>query len=96
MAQSIARAIRNRGTEHDSIAMQMRDVADTHAHTMAMHLECILHQYSGEFWEPAMRTLGAYRSDMNAIHERVSPTHMGEPLIASSAKKTGGANGDQN
>lgn len=81
MAQSIARAIRNRGTEHDAIAAQMRDVADTYAHTMAMHLECILHNYSGEFWEPAIRTLGQYREAMNAIHERESPTHMGEPVL---------------
>lgn len=34
----------------------------------------------------AMQTLGEYRSAMNAIHERESPTFMGEPVTAGGDK----------
>ena len=34
----------------------------------------------------AMQTLGEYRSAMNAIHERESPTFMGEPVTAAGGK----------
>jgi len=37
--------------------------------------------YSGTWWDSAMETIRGYRSEMNAIHERESPTWMGEPVI---------------
>lgn len=60
----------------------MAAVADRYAHVMAMHLGCILLNYSGPFSDEALQTWGEYRDAMNAIHEAESPTHMGEPLIA--------------
>lgn len=63
------------------IAEEMTKVADRFAHRMALDLECVLADYSGKWWDTAMQTLGDYRSAMNAIHERESPTFMGEPLI---------------
>lgn len=68
-------------TDGDPIAAEMTAVADQYAHRMAMHLECILLDYSGQWYDEAIETLGRYRADMNAIHERLSPTHMGEPVI---------------
>ena len=59
---------------------EMSALADRYAHRMAMHLECIMCD-SGKFYNEAMQTLGEYRSAMNAIHERVSPTFMGEPVL---------------
>lgn len=82
MAQIIARSIRERGTEHDTIVLEMRDVADRYAHQMAMWLELILFDYSGRHYDSAGNVLGQYLNAMNAIHERESPTFMGEPVIA--------------
>jgi hypothetical protein len=54
---------------------------------MAMVLECIVMSVpSGTaYWDEAMDVLGKYRSEMNAIHERESPTHMGEPVLRHNA-----------
>ena len=60
---------------------EMDAVASKYAHKMALDLECVLSDYSGKWWDAAMQTLGEYRSAMNAIHERESPTHMGEPVL---------------
>lgn len=64
-------------TEHD-----MNLVAEKYAHKLALDLECVLADYSGTWYETAMKTLGDYRLEMNAIHERESPTFLGEPLIS--------------
>lgn len=75
-----------RGPSLDPTADAMRDVADRFAHRMAMDLECILSSdYAGNWYDSAMKTLGEYRAAMNAIHERESPTHMGEPVLAPNA-----------
>jgi hypothetical protein len=66
---------------------EMDAVARQYAHKMALDLECILAEYGGSWYNTAMRTLGEYRSAMNAIHERESPTFMGEPSIAASPEK---------
>jgi len=59
----------------------MREVAEEHAHGLALELECVLHDYSGKWYDSAMNRLSAYRDAMNAIHERESPTYMGEPVL---------------
>ena len=71
---------------------EMDAVASKYAHKMALDLECVLSDYSGKWWDAAMQTLGEYRSAMNAIHERESPTHMGEPVLPQHGI-TGGGNG---
>lgn len=60
----------------------MDKVAQEFAHRLAMNLECLILQCpaSARFYDEALQTLGAYRSAMNAIHERETPTHMGEPV----------------
>lgn len=68
-------------TTLDPMAEAMQVIADRYAHRMAMHLECILLDYSGKWAAEAMQTLSEYRTAMNAIHEAEAPTHMGEPLI---------------
>lgn len=60
---------------------EMDAIASKYAHKLALDLECVLLDYHGKWWNTAMQTLGEYRSAMNAIHERESPTHMGEPVI---------------
>ena len=65
----------------DQTAHDMNLVAEKYAHKLALDLECVLADYSGTWYETAMKTLGDYRSAMDAIHERESPTFMGEPLI---------------
>ena len=60
---------------------EMDAIAEKYAHKLALDLECVLADYSGKWWGAAMQTLGAYREAMNAIHERESPTFMGEPLL---------------
>jgi len=69
-----------RADMHASIE-PMIDVADRYAHRLAMHLELILFEYGGQYYNEAISTLGEYRDAMNAIHERHSPTHMGEPVL---------------
>jgi len=64
----------------DQTAHDMNLVAEKYAHKLALDLECVLADYSGTWYETAMKTLGDYRSAMNEIHERESPTFMGEPL----------------
>jgi hypothetical protein len=64
----------------------MDAVAIRYAHKMALDLECILAEYGGSWYNTAMQTLGEYRSAMNAIHERESPTFMGEPVTAAEDK----------
>lgn len=61
---------------------EMDAVASKYAHKLALDLECVLSDYNGRWWDTAMNTVGEYRMAMNAIHERESPTHMGEPAIA--------------
>lgn len=65
-------------------ADEMDAVASKYAHKLALDLECVLSDYNGRWWDTAMNTIGEYRSAMNAIHERESPTFMGEPSIAAS------------
>ena len=65
---------------------EMDAVAIKYAHKLALDLECILgSDYGGAWYDPAMQTISGYRMEMNAIHERESPTHIGEPLIAAPA-----------
>lgn len=66
----------------DPIATEMSDVADRFAHRVAMVLECVLmDRASDKWWDEGMQVIGEYRGAMNAIHERESPTFMGEPVI---------------
>ena len=65
---------------------EMDAVAIKYAHKMALDLECILAEYGGSWYNTAMQTLGEYRSAMNTIHERESPTFMGEPVTAAGDK----------
>ena len=60
---------------------EMDAVASRYAHKLALDLECVLSDYNGRWWDAAMNTIGGYRMAMNAIHERESPTHMGEPVL---------------
>lgn len=79
---SAARLLRTIARSNDDTTTQaMQIVADRYAHRMAMHLECILLDYHGKWYDEAAQTLGEYRLAMNAIHEAESPTFMGEPLI---------------
>lgn len=73
-------------------AADMDAVAVRYAHKMALDLECILAEYDGKWYDSALQTLGEYRSAMNAIHERTSPTHMGEPVIAARSAQAGDGN----
>ena len=59
----------------------MDEVAHRFAHRLALDLECVLARYQGPWYDEAWDTLGQYRSEMNKLHEQVSPTFMGEPLI---------------
>lgn len=63
-------------------ADKMDQVAQEFAHRLAMNLECLILECpaGARFYDEAAATLGAYRSAMNAIHEGLSPTHMGEPV----------------
>lgn len=70
------------------ITTEMAAVADRFAHKLALDLECVLADYSGTWYDTAMTTLGAYRKAMNAIHERESPTFMGEPVLLDIAAPT--------
>lgn len=79
--QELADAIRAALAAPDDIAAEMSTVADQYAHKLALDLECVLSEYSGTWYDAAMTTLGAYREAMNAIHERESPTFMGEPVF---------------
>lgn len=65
----------------DATSSEMSAIADRYAHVLAMHLECILLNYDGAFSDDSLRTLGEYRDAMSKIHERESPTYMGEPVI---------------
>ena len=81
--KELADAIRAALAAPDDIATEMSTVADQYAHKLALDLECVLADYSGTWYDAAMTTLGAYRKAMNAIHERESPTFMGEPVLSS-------------
>lgn len=74
-----------KGLDARRIVDEMDAVAIKHAHRMALDLECILSEYGGSWYVTAMQTLGEYRMAMSAIHERESPTHMGEPVVARKA-----------
>ncbi len=82
-------AIRAELAKPVDIADEMSAVADQFAHRLALDLECVLADYQGTWYDTAINTLGAYRGAMNAIHERVSPTFMGEPLLPAIAKAEG-------
>lgn len=56
-------------------------VAIRYAHKLALDLECVLSGNPDRWFDTAMQTIGEYRSAMNAIHERESPTFMGEPVL---------------
>jgi hypothetical protein len=60
---------------------EMDSIASKYAHKLALDLECVLADYSGKWWDTAIKTIGEYREAMNAIHERESPTFMGEPRL---------------
>lgn len=65
----------------EPIIDEMDAVASKYAHKLALDLECVLSDYNGKWWDTAMQTIGEYRMAMNRIHERESPTHMGEPAL---------------
>lgn len=71
--ESLSRSVMMDQTAHD-----MNLVAEKYAHKLALDLECVLSDYSGKWWSAAIETIGKYREEMNAIHERESPTFMGE------------------
>jgi len=74
--------------EQVSVPDQMTEVADRFAHRMALVMECVLMGNSSDrWWNEGWQLLGEYRSAMNAIHERESPTFMGEPVIRECADK---------
>jgi hypothetical protein len=78
MQSSVDRAV---NTSLDRIGNAMDEVAHRFAHRLALDLECVLARYQGPWYDEAWDTLGQYRSEMNKLHEQVSPTFMGEPLI---------------
>lgn len=59
----------------------MDEVAHRFAHRLALDLECVLARYDGPWYDQAWETLSQYRSEMKKLHEQVSPTFMGEPMI---------------
>ena len=65
----------------DRTADAMDEVAHRFAHRLALDLECVLAKYEGPWYDQAWDTLSQYRGEMNKLHEQVSPTFMGEPLI---------------
>jgi len=65
----------------DRIGDAMDEVAHRFAHRLALDLECVLAKYDGPWYDQAWETLSQYRGEMNKLHEQVSPTFMGEPLI---------------
>jgi hypothetical protein len=75
---SVDRAI-NASLDHIGDAMD--EVAHRFAHRLALDLECVLARYDGPWYDEAWNTLSQYRSEMSKLHEQVSPTFMGEPLI---------------
>ena len=81
--RKVERAVRAELAKPDDLAAKMSAVADQYAHKLALDLECVLADYSGTWYDTAISTLGAYRKAMNAIHERESPTFMGEPIVSS-------------
>jgi hypothetical protein len=64
----------------DRTADAMDEVAHRFAHRLALDLECVLAKYDGPWYDQAWETLSQYRSEMNKLHEQVSPTFMGEPV----------------
>lgn len=75
-------------TETDDATLRaINEVAHEHAHVLALNLECILYEYSGQWYDRAIDAMGKYRTAMCEIHERESPTHMGEPLIRKGVPK---------
>ncbi|MEN9885740.1 MAG: hypothetical protein RL758_318 [Pseudomonadota bacterium] len=75
---SVDRAV-NRLADRTGDAMD--EIAHRFAHRLALDLECVLARYQGPWYDEAWETLSQYRSEMNKLHEQVSPTFMGEPLI---------------
>lgn len=76
----ISEALRH--IDRDVATYEMDRVAITHAHGLALDLECILaDDYHGKWYNSALNRLASYREAMNAIHERESPTFLGEPVI---------------
>jgi len=65
---------------------EMDSVAIRYAHSLALELETVLSACDGTHWDKAIQVLGDYRSAMSRIHERESPTFMGEPLIQEKSK----------
>lgn len=78
---SAAKALvdRGRAAVAEPLIDEMDAVASRYAHKLALDLECVLSNYIGPWYDTAMQTLSEYRMAMNRIHERESPTFMGEP-----------------
>lgn len=58
----------------------MTQVADQFAHRMALELKCVLTNRPN-YYDKTVQILSEYHSAMNAIHEKHSPTFMGEPCV---------------
>lgn len=70
---------------------EMDEVAHRFAHPLALSLECVISEperSTSRWWNEAINLIGEYRSEMNAIHEQESPTHMGEPVLRHNAEMT--------
>lgn len=80
-AKQVAHWIEKHDALREPIIDEMDAVASKYAHKLALDLECVLSDYNGKWWDTAMQTIGEYRMAMNRIHERESPTHMGEPVL---------------
>lgn len=72
---------RGRAAVAEPLIDEMDAVASRYAHKLALDLECVLSNYIGPWYDTAMQTLSEYRMAMNRIHERESPTFMGEPDV---------------
>lgn len=85
LEQDLQESVNALASAHETIAaMQqvepMNAVAIEYSHRLALELECVLADRNAN-WDRAMNLIGEYRSAMNAIHERESPTFMGEPVL---------------
>ena len=79
--KSICADCESKLNEPPSIHQRFEAAMDEVAHRLALDLECVLAKYDGPWYDQAWETLSQYRGEMNKLHEQVSPTFMGEPLI---------------
>ena len=65
----------------DKAQAELEHLDGAYCSRLALALECVLLDYSGQHYDWALELLGEYANARETLHQRHCPTFMGEPIF---------------